>query len=118
MFGRLLHKGLIGLRRAFCWQRVFDNFDIPTCGGYAQRMRRTVRLDDRLLQRAWQEAERRGVTLSSLVEQGLQLVLRLPSRSSDQRTVERSDCITGEVIRPGVDLKNGGSLFDRIYRRD
>jgi hypothetical protein len=74
-------------------------------------MRTTVRLDDRLLQRAWQEAERRGVTLASLVEQGLQLVLR-------QRTVDRSDCHTGEVIRPGVELKNNASLFDRIIRRD
>ena len=79
-------------------------------------MRRTIRLDDRLLQRAWQEAERRGVTLASLVEQGLQLVLRLPRKSPDQRVVEPSDHPTGDVVGPGVDLKNGGSLFDRIHR--
>jgi len=81
-------------------------------------MRRTIRLDDRLLERAWQEAERRGVTLASLIEQGLQLVLRHPSKSSDQRVVQRSDHPTEDVVRPSVDLKNGGSLFDRIHRPD
>ena len=81
-------------------------------------MRTIVRLDDHLLQRAWQEAERRGVTLASLVEQGLQLVLRLPSKSSKQRTLEPSDCPAADVVRRGVDLKNTGSLFDQIHRRD
>jgi hypothetical protein len=82
-----------------------------TFDGYAQRMRTTVRVDDRLLQQAWREAERRGVTLASLVEQGLQLVLR-------QRSGDKSVCVAGEVIRPGIDSKKNGSLFDRITRRD
>jgi hypothetical protein len=81
-------------------------------------MRTTVRLDDRLLQRAWQEAERRGVSLASLVEQGLQLVLRLPSKSSDERTIDRSASRTAEVFRPIVDSNKSASLFDRIIRRD
>jgi hypothetical protein len=82
-----------------------------TFDGYAQRMRTTIRLDDRLLQLAWREAERRGVTLASLVEQGLQLVLR-------QRSTDHSVCVTGDVISPAVDPKKNGSLFDRITRRD
>jgi hypothetical protein len=74
-------------------------------------MRTTVRVDDRLLQQAWREAERRGVTLASLVEQGLQLVLR-------QRSTDYSVCVTGEVIRPNTDPKKNGSIFDRITGRD
>jgi len=81
-------------------------------------MRTTVRLDDRLLQRAWQEAERRGVSLASLVEQGLQLVLRLPSKNSEQRTIDHSACRSGDVYRPIVNSNNSSSLFDRIIRRD
>jgi len=81
-------------------------FEMGTSGGYADRMKTIVRLDDRLLQRAWHEAERRGVTLASLVEQGLQLVLR-------QRTVDRSGCRTGTVVPPGVDMNSNARVFDQ-----
>jgi len=49
-----------------------------------RHMRTTVRLDDALLDRARQEAARRGVTLTSLIEQGLQLVLRRPLKRSER----------------------------------
>ena len=81
-------------------------------------MRTTVRLDDALLQKAWQEAERRGVTLASLIEQGLQLVLRLPAKSTAKRVGDGSTCLEGEVLRPGVKIKSHSGIFDRIYRRD
>jgi hypothetical protein len=81
-------------------------------------MRTTVRLDDRLLQRAWQEAERRGVSLASLVEQGLQLVLRVPPKNSNQRIVDRSAYRTADVLRPSVDSNSNTSLFDQLTRGD
>jgi hypothetical protein len=81
-------------------------------------MRTTVRLDDRLLQRAWQEAERRGVSLASLVEQGLQLVLRVPPKNSNQRIVDRSAYRTTDVLRPSVDSNSNTSLFDQLTRGD
>jgi len=79
--------------------------------GYARRMRTIVRLDDRLLQRAAHEAKRRGVTFASLVEQGLQLVLR-------QRTIDRSGCRTGTVVPPGVDMNSGARVFDQSTHGD
>jgi hypothetical protein len=89
--------------------RVAATFELKTSDGYARRMKTIVRLDDRLLQRAWHEAERRGVTLASLVEQGLQLVLR-------QRTVDRSGCRTGTVVPPGVDMNSNARVFDQTTR--
>jgi hypothetical protein len=81
-------------------------------------MKTTVRLDDQLLQRASQEAGRRGVSLATLIEQGLQLVLRVPFKSPDQRVVDVSVRRVEDAIRPGVNLTNRGSLLNRIYRRD
>jgi hypothetical protein len=81
-------------------------------------MRTTVRLDDQLLQRAWQEAERRGVSLATLIEQGLQLVLRVPFKRPDQHVVDVSVRRVEDAIRPGVNLTNKDSLLHRIYRRD
>ena len=91
--------------------RVSATFDMRTSDGYARRMRTIVRLDEALLQRAWHEAERRGVTLASLVEQGLQLVLR-------QRTVDRSGWRTSTVVPPGVDMNSGARDIDQTTRGD
>jgi hypothetical protein len=91
--------------------RVSATFDMATSDGYARQMRTIVRLDDRILQRAAHEAERRGVSLASLVEQGLQLVLR-------QRTVDRSGCRTGTVVPPGVDMNSGARVFDQTTHGD
>jgi hypothetical protein len=47
----------------------------------------TIRIDDALLQRAWKEAERRGTSLASLVEEGLRLALRMnPSQPAARIT--------------------------------
>jgi hypothetical protein len=92
-------------------ERVSAAFEMETSDGYARRMRTIVRLDDRLLQRASHEAERRGVSLASLVEQGLQLVLR-------QRTVDHSGCRTGTVVPPNVDLNSNARVFDQTTLGD
>jgi len=46
-------------------------------------MRTTVRLDEALIARAKNEAARRGVTLTSLIEQGLKSVLTRPQINVD-----------------------------------
>jgi hypothetical protein len=77
-------------------------------------MRTTVRLDDGLLDQARREAERRGTTLTALIEQGLRLAIRRP------HSVERSARVRLPVSRgkgglmPGVDLDDSASLLDRL----
>ncbi len=77
-------------------------------------MRTTIRLDEALLERARQEAGRRGVTLTSLIEQGLQLVLRRPLRRSERPFVVLPECKVGGGTLPGVDLDDSAALLDRM----
>ncbi len=81
-------------------------------------MRTTVRLEENLLQRARQEAERRGITLTSLLEQGLQLALRRPLRRSERSVVTLPECHAGGGTTAGVDLNDSASLLDRLENRD
>jgi hypothetical protein len=73
----------------------------------------TVRLDDALLHEAKLEARRRGETLTSLMQQGLRLVLanrRKPTRS--RRRLPVSSASGG--VRPDVDISNTSDLLDRL----
>jgi len=80
-------------------------------------MRTTVRLDDRLLERARKEAARRGATLTSLIEEGLQLVLRKPLKQADRPQVTLPECRAGGGLQPGVDLDDSAALLDRMEDR-
>jgi hypothetical protein len=80
-------------------------------------MRTTVRLDDALLERARREAARRGVTLTSLIEQGLKLVLRKPLRRDERSRVTLPECRAGGGVLPGVDLDDSAALLDRLEGR-
>jgi len=77
-------------------------------------MRTTVRLDDGLLDQARREAQRRGTTLTALIEQGLRLAILPPT------PVERSARIRLPVSRArsgliaGVDLDDSSAVLDRI----
>jgi hypothetical protein len=82
-----------------------------------QHMRTTVRLDDALLERARQEAARRGVTLTSLIEQGLRLALRRPLKRSERPAVTLPECHAGGGTLPGVDLDDSAALLDRMDGR-
>ena len=81
-------------------------------------MRTTVRLDEALLERARREATKRQTTLTALIEQGLELVLRRPLKRPDNQPVMLPECRAGGGTLPGVDLNDSASLLDRMERRD
>jgi hypothetical protein len=82
-----------------------------------RHMRTTVRLDEGLLEQARREAARRGVTLTSLIEQGLRLVLRKPrAPARDERVRLPVSRATGGTM-PGVDLDDTADLLDRMDER-
>jgi hypothetical protein len=80
-------------------------------------MRTTVRLDDALMQKLKQEAARRGETLTSLIEQGLRLVLAAPIRKKTNRRVRLPVCRAGGGPLPGIDLSDSTALLDRMEGR-
>ena len=79
-----------------------------------RHMRTTVRLPDELLRKAKKKASEKGETLTSLIEQGLNLVLAEPHRprqgSHVRLPVSKS---TGGTL-PGVDLNRSADLEDRM----
>jgi hypothetical protein len=70
------------------------------------------------MERARREAERRGVTLTSLIEQGLQLALRRPLKRSEHPATILPVCRVGGGARPGVDLNDSAGLLDRMDGHD
>jgi hypothetical protein len=75
-------------------------------------MRTTVRLEEALINHAKREADRRGETLTALIEQGLRLVLA-QSRSRHQRErVKLPVCEAGGGVLPGIDLNDSAALLD------
>ena len=83
----------------------------------SRHMRTTIRLDDALLLRAKREAQRRGETLTSLIERGLRLVLARPEGRPERRRVEIPVCREGGGTLPGVDLDDGAGLLDILEGR-
>lgn len=72
-------------------------------------MRTTVRLPDELLQRAKDRAAEQGRTLTSLLEEGLEVVLAEPA-TTERRCVRLPvSRATGGVL-PGVDLNRSAEL--------
>jgi len=80
-------------------------------------MRTTVRLEEALLERARQEAERRGITLTALIEQGLRLALRKPLKRDQRAPVALPVCRAGGGTVVGVDLNDTVDLLDRMDGR-
>jgi hypothetical protein len=73
-------------------------------------MRTTVRLDDALFEQAKREARRRNETLTSLIEQGLRLILADPE-------VSLPVCTRDGGTLPGVDLNDTSSTLDAMEGR-
>lgn len=90
------------------YRHTFDMF---------RHMRTTVRLDEGLLEQARREAARRGVTLTSLIEQGLRLALRRPRppAKNDRVSLPVSRATGGTM--PGVDLDDTADLLERMDDR-
>jgi hypothetical protein len=80
-------------------------------------MRTTVRLNEALLERAKREAAKQGVTLTSLIERGLRLVLARPERRAERRPVEIPVCREGGGTLPGIDLDDSAALLDIVEGR-
>jgi hypothetical protein len=77
-------------------------------------MRTTVRLNNPLLERARQEAARRGMTLTALIEQGLELALRRPLKGSEPHSIVLPLCSAGGGTLAGVNLDRSAELLDRM----
>ena len=72
-------------------------------------MRTTIRINDDLLKRAKKRAADDGRTLTSLVEDGLTLILTKPKRTRRKRVDLPVSKTTGGVL-PGVDLNRSSDL--------
>ena len=72
-------------------------------------MRTTVRIKDDLLQRARKRATEEGRTLTSLIEDGLVLVLTKSKVARRKRVVLPVSQASGGVL-PGVDLNRSSDL--------
>jgi hypothetical protein len=73
-------------------------------------MRTTIRLNDGLLDQARREAQRRGMTLTALIEEGLRLELARAKTPRPRVKLPVSDC--KGWLQPGVDLNNNAALLD------
>jgi hypothetical protein len=74
-------------------------------------MRTTVRLPDDLLRRAKKRAAERGQTLTSLIEEGLKVVLAEPKPGRRPKVELPIFPASGGTL-PGVDLTNSAELED------
>jgi hypothetical protein len=72
-------------------------------------MRTTIRINDDLLKRAKKQAAEEGRTLTSLVEDGLTLVLSKPKIGRRKRVELPVSKATGGTL-PGVDLNRSSDL--------
>lgn len=72
-------------------------------------MRTTIRINDELLQRAKKRAHDEGRPLTSLIEEGLRVILAEPRAVSRER-LELPVSQAGGGVLPGVDLNRAGEL--------
>ncbi len=72
-------------------------------------MRTTVRINNDLLQRAKKRAADEGRTLTSLIEDGLALILTKPKASRRERVELPVSKASGGVL-PGIDLNRSSDL--------
>jgi hypothetical protein len=72
-------------------------------------MRTTIRLRDELLKRAKRRAAEENRTLTSLVEEGVALVLARPDKKHRERVELPVSRASGGVL-PGVDLNRSSDL--------
>jgi hypothetical protein len=76
-------------------------------------MRTTIRIKDDLLKRAKKRAADEGRTLTSLVEDGLALILAKPNANRRERVELPVSKATGGVL-PGIDLNRSTDLEEAM----
>jgi hypothetical protein len=76
-------------------------------------MRTTIRLNDDLLKRAKKRAADEGRTLTSLIEDGLVLILSKAKASRGRRVELPVSRATGGVL-PGIDLNHSSDLEEAM----
>ena len=76
-------------------------------------MRTTIRIKDDLLKRAKKRAADEGRTLTSLVEDGLALILAKPKTNRRERVELPVSKATGGVL-PGIDLNQSSDLEEAM----
>jgi hypothetical protein len=79
-------------------------------------MRTTVTINDELLRRAKKHAGDHGRTLTSLIEEGLTIVLNTPKADSKKRIDLPVSKASGGVL-PGVDLNRSCDLEEVMNGR-
>ena len=77
-------------------------------------MRTTIRLSDDLLRRAKKKAAEKGRTLTSLIEDGLKIILAEPQRAAPRARVHLPISKASGGTLPGVDLNRSSELEDRM----
>jgi hypothetical protein len=75
---------------------------------YTQGMRTTVNLPEPLLKRAKRFADERGMTINSLIEDGLLLRMAEPKRAARPF---RLITVTGRPLDPSIDLNRTSELI-------
>jgi hypothetical protein len=81
------------------------------------QLRTTVRLDESLLEEAKAQAARQKKTLTSMIEEGLRLVIANSPTSQHRKKVVLPVSRAGGGLMPGVDLNNSADLLDILEGR-
>jgi hypothetical protein len=76
------------------------------------QLRTTIRLEESLLEQAKAEAARQNKTLTSLVEEGLHLVLKEAQKPMQRKKVVLPVSTRTGGTLPGVDINNSAELWD------
>lgn len=80
-------------------------------------MRTTIRIDEKLLKEAKEQAARRGKTLTALIEDALRESLRR-QHDSPKRQPVKLVTFGGQGLLPGVDLDDSAALLDLMEAED
>jgi hypothetical protein len=77
-------------------------------------MRTTVRLSEELLRKAKRKAVEKGQTLTSLIEEGLRIVLANPGGARRRGHLKLPISMASGGTLPGIDLNRSSDLEDRM----
>lgn len=76
------------------------------------QLRTTIRLEESLLEQAKAEAARRNTTLTSLIEEGLHLVLKEAQKPVERKRTPMPVSTRTGGTWPGIDISNSAELLD------